>query len=86
MRRSLTYGSEEIVYTLNFRERKTLGITVHPDRSTEVNAPVGSSIEKIENSNQCFFINFNNIFNPLFYLFSCYFHESHIYYNKLIKY
>ncbi|REE27255.1 hypothetical protein DFQ09_10183 [Winogradskyella pacifica] len=48
MRRTLIYGSEEIVYNLNFRERKTLGITVHPDRSTEVNAPVGSSIEKIE--------------------------------------
>ena len=48
MRRSLTYGSEEIVYTLNFRDRKTLGITVHPDRSTEVKAPIGSSIEKIE--------------------------------------
>lgn len=48
MERKLTYGSEEIVYTLHYRERKTLGITVHPDRSTEVNAPVGSSIEKIE--------------------------------------
>jgi predicted metal-dependent hydrolase len=48
MQRSLKYGSEEIVYTLYFRERKTLGITVNPDRSTEVNAPIGSSIEKIE--------------------------------------
>jgi predicted metal-dependent hydrolase len=48
MLRSITYGSEEIVFTLRFRKRKTLGITVHPDRSTEVNAPLGSSMEKIE--------------------------------------
>jgi len=48
MQRSIKYGSEEIVFTLRFRERKTLGITVHPDRSTEVNAPLGSAIEKIE--------------------------------------
>lgn len=49
MLRSIKYGSEEIVFTLRFRERKTLGITVHPDRSTEVNAPIGSTLEKIEN-------------------------------------
>ena len=48
MLRSIKYGSEEIIFTLRFRERKTLGITVHPDRSTEVNAPIGSSLEKIE--------------------------------------
>ncbi|MDW5289151.1 SprT family zinc-dependent metalloprotease [Formosa sp. PL04] len=48
MERSLKYGPEEIVYTLYFRERKTLGITVNPDRTTEVNAPIGSSIKKIE--------------------------------------
>lgn len=48
MLRSLTYGSEKIVYALYFRERKTLGITVNPDGSTLVNAPIGSSLEKIE--------------------------------------
>lgn len=48
MLRSIKYGSEEIVFTLRFRERKTLGITVHPDRSTEVNAPIGSTLEKVE--------------------------------------
>jgi predicted metal-dependent hydrolase len=48
MLHSIKYGSEEIVFTLRFRERKTLGITVHPDRSTEVNAPIGSTLEKIE--------------------------------------
>lgn len=48
MLRTLKYGSEEITYTLHFCERKTLGITVHPDRSTIVNAPIGTSILKIE--------------------------------------
>lgn len=48
MMRTLIYGSEKIVYTLSFCDRKTLGITVHPDRSAEVKAPIGSSIEKIE--------------------------------------
>ncbi|MEH6659839.1 SprT family zinc-dependent metalloprotease [Leeuwenhoekiella marinoflava] len=48
MQRSIQYGSEEITYTLRFSKRKTLGISVHPDRSTEVNAPEGSSLEKVE--------------------------------------
>tara|TARA_R110002096_G_scaffold428319_2_gene639835 strand:+ start:11295 stop:11990 length:696 start_codon:yes stop_codon:yes gene_type:complete len=48
MLRIFKYGSEEIVYTLHFRERKTLGITVLPNRSIIVNAPIGNSIEKIE--------------------------------------
>lgn len=48
MMRTLIYGSEKIEYRLSFCDRKTLGITVHPDRSTEVKAPIGSSIEKIE--------------------------------------
>jgi predicted metal-dependent hydrolase len=48
MQGSIKYGSEVIFYTLCFRERRTLGITVNPDRSIEVNAPIGSSLEKIE--------------------------------------
>ncbi|MGB5943372.1 MAG: SprT family zinc-dependent metalloprotease [Leeuwenhoekiella sp.] len=48
MQRSIQYGSEEITYTLRFSKRKTLGISVHPNRSTEVNAPEGSSLEKVE--------------------------------------
>jgi len=47
MRGSIKYGSEDIVYTLYFRDRKTLGITVNPDRSIEVHAPIGSDLEKI---------------------------------------
>ena len=48
MRRSIQYGSEEIVFDVRFRERKTLGITVNSDRSTEVNAPMNSTLEKID--------------------------------------
>lgn len=48
MQHKLKYGSEEIVFTLHFRDRKTLGITVHPDRTTEVKAPLDTSFEKIE--------------------------------------
>lgn len=48
MQRLLKYGTEEIVYTLCFCNRKTLGITVNPDRSIEVNAPIGSDLVKIE--------------------------------------
>ena len=47
MQHSFKYGSEEITYTLRFSKRKTLGISVHPDRSTEVNAPEGTSLEKV---------------------------------------
>jgi predicted metal-dependent hydrolase len=48
MQGSIKYGSEVIFYTLCFRDRKTLGITVNPDRSIEVNAPIGSDLEKIK--------------------------------------
>ncbi len=48
MKHIIKYGSEEIEYTVIFRERKTLGITVHSDRTTIVNAPLGSSLEKVE--------------------------------------
>lgn len=48
MLRTFKYGSEQISYTLTFCNRKTLGITVLPDRSTVVKAPIGSSMEKIE--------------------------------------
>ena len=48
MQHSFKYGSEEITYTLRFSKRKTLGISVHPDRSTEVNAPEGTSLDKVQ--------------------------------------
>lgn len=47
MKQELIYGSEKIEYTLLLTDRKTLGISVHPDRSVEVKAPMGSTIEKV---------------------------------------
>lgn len=48
MLNSILYGSEEIEFELEFVDRKSLGITVHANRSIAVKAPLGSSIEKIE--------------------------------------
>lgn len=45
---TIQYGSEAISYIIEFTERKTLGISVFPDRTTIVKAPTGSSLEKIE--------------------------------------
>lgn len=43
----IQFGSERIEYALEYRERKTLGISVHPNLSVEVHAPKGTEIEKI---------------------------------------
>lgn len=43
----IIYGSETIQYSLSFKNRKTLGITVHPDLAVEVRAPENSTIEKV---------------------------------------
>ena len=48
MKQVLQFGSEQIEYQLSFVERKTLGITVAPDRKVLVHAPLGSSLEKIQ--------------------------------------
>ncbi|MCB0141936.1 MAG: M48 family metallopeptidase [Caldilineaceae bacterium] len=45
---TLDYGTTTIEYSLNFADRQTLGITVHPDCSVSVTAPKGSSLETIE--------------------------------------
>lgn len=43
----IQFGSKEIVFDLEYQERKSLGITVHPDRSVIVKAPIDSTIEKV---------------------------------------
>jgi predicted metal-dependent hydrolase len=45
---SFVYGSKRIFYKLNFSERKTMEIAVHPDGSVVVKAPVSASLESIE--------------------------------------
>lgn len=41
------YGSTKIEFELAFADRKTLGITVHPDRRVVVTAPLDSELQKI---------------------------------------
>lgn len=43
----LTYGSSTIDFELTYTDRKTLGITVNPDLSVQVKAPLDASREKI---------------------------------------
>jgi predicted metal-dependent hydrolase len=44
---AITWGTVEIPYRYGFSRRKTLGISVHPDRSVTVKAPNGTSQETI---------------------------------------
>lgn len=48
MLKTLYFGSEVIDYSLEYVDRKTLGITVNPDRSVDVRAPLNSEVSKIE--------------------------------------
>lgn len=45
---SINYGNKTIEYELNFSDRKSLGVTVYPDKTVVVNAPEGAKIDKIE--------------------------------------
>jgi len=42
------YGKTTIAYRVRFAERKTLQINVHPDKSVETVAPIGTPLEAIE--------------------------------------
>jgi predicted metal-dependent hydrolase len=44
----LQYGDALIEYHLSYAPRKTLGISVHPDLTVEVKAPLGSDFDRIE--------------------------------------
>lgn len=43
----ITYGSQTIDFELIYSDRKTLGITVNPDLSVQVKAPINASRDKI---------------------------------------
>lgn len=47
MKHSIQYGSKQIDFTLQFSERKTLGITITPEIDIIVTSPIGVPIEKI---------------------------------------
>ena len=44
---SIEYGSVVMEYTVEYRDRKTLGICVHPDGSVDIKAPVETPLEQI---------------------------------------
>lgn len=48
MKEQIQYGNTIIDFDLEFTERKTLGIKVHPDKSVNVLAPQESPIDKIK--------------------------------------
>ena len=47
MRDKIQYGTSLIDYALEYSDRKTLGIKVHPDKSVQVIAPVDASAEDV---------------------------------------
>lgn len=48
MRQNISYGNTNIVYSVIYSDRKTLGIAVHPDGSVIISAPTDASSEKIK--------------------------------------
>jgi len=44
---SIEFGSKIINFKLEYKERKTLGITVHVDRTVSVKAPIDASISQV---------------------------------------
>ncbi len=45
---SIQFGSRKIVFDLEFQDRKSLGITVHPDRKVKVKAPLDAPLDRIK--------------------------------------
>jgi predicted metal-dependent hydrolase len=48
MTSSIQFGSKQIVFHLEYSNRKSLGITVKPDLSVLVKAPVDTALEKVK--------------------------------------
>ena len=48
MMASIQFGSKQIDFQIEYADRKTLGITVTPNRDVLVKAPMDSTISKIE--------------------------------------
>lgn len=45
---SITYGTSLIEYAIEYAQRKTLGITVHPDGSVSLKVPINATKENIQ--------------------------------------
>ena len=84
----IQYGTSQIDYTLEFAERKTLGIKVHPDKSVHVIAPTDTTSEVIKSKvkskaswilkQQDFFLAFHPITPPRKFVAG----ETHLYLGK----
>jgi len=81
----IQFGSKEIVFDLQYQARKSLGITVSPDRKVMVKAPIDATIEKILEKvrkrapwilkQQSYFLSFEPLTPPRRYISG----ESHLY-------
>lgn len=47
-RHSIQYGKKEISFSLKYSQRKSVGISVSPDKTVEVTAPIGTPFANIE--------------------------------------
>ena len=48
MKQTISYGTTNIYYSVQYRDRKTLGIAVHPDGSVIISAPTDTSSKAIQ--------------------------------------
>jgi hypothetical protein len=48
MTSSIQFGSKQIYFQLEYSSRKSLGITVKPDLSVLIKAPIDTSLEKVK--------------------------------------
>lgn len=88
MKASIKYGNLLIKFDLQFADRKTLGIQVHPNSKVYVTAPVNSDLTKIKAKvkskanwilkQQEFFLSFHPLTPPREYLNG----ETHLYLGK----
>lgn len=84
----IKYGNSTIEYSLDFAERKTMGIKVYPDKSVHVIAPTDTSLEKVSEKvhskaawilrQQDFFLSFHPITPPRRFVGG----ETHLYLGK----
>lgn len=91
MQDQVQYGKTCIAYNLDFVERKTLGIKVHPDKTVHVSAPLDTSLEKVKEKvrskadwiirQQAFFLSFEPLTPARRYVSG----ESHLYLGKQYK-
>ena len=84
----ITYGQSTIEYDLDYSERKTLGIKVHPDKSVQVTAPINSDEQDVKEKvlskaswilkQKDFFLSFHPLTPPRKYVSG----ETHLYLGK----